>query len=186
MSIHADDGRNLNAADGGTALWLAAERGHAEAVETLARLGGDVNATAYPEFEGTPMFITVQEGHTVVIETLGRLRVDVNRAIKDGRTPVYMATAQGHMAAIEALGANLGKLSADMNRDSNASLTPLALATSNGQAAPSDEQWASNGQASDALWRLRPGDVTAGPLEPPACATTGGDGGGRAIMVALG
>jgi hypothetical protein len=53
------------AAFGRTALYLAAEGGHAEAVEALARLGGDVNATAEPGvFDGTPVWIAAQEGLT--------------------------------------------------------------------------------------------------------------------------
>jgi hypothetical protein len=119
-------------ADGRTALWLAAEGGHAEAVEALARLGGDVDATAEPgAFDSTPMWIAAQEGHTAVVEALGRLGADVNRAAKDGRTPVYMAAQKGHTAAIEAL----GKLGADVNRVSNAGWTPLARAVDEGHSA---------------------------------------------------
>jgi ankyrin repeat protein len=120
---------------GRTALWLAAECGHAEAVEALARLGGDVDATAYPGvFDGTPMLIAAQEGHTAVIEALGRLGADVNRAAKDGRTPVYIAAYKGHTAAIEAL----GKLGADVNRASDNGWTPLRIALDRGHAAAAD------------------------------------------------
>ena len=120
---------------GRTALWLAASFGHAEAVEALARLGGDVDATAEPGvFDSTPMFIAAQEGHTAVIEALGRLGADVNRAAKDGRTPVYMAAEGGHTAAIEAL----GKLGADVNRASDRGRTPLRIALDRGHAAAAD------------------------------------------------
>jgi len=120
-----------DAADGRTALWHAAWFGHAEAVEALARLGGDVDATARPwAFDTTPIYIAAEEGHTGVIEALGRLGADVNRAAKDGRTPVYIAADRGHTAAIEAL----GKLGADVNLTSDFG-TPLANAMRVGQTA---------------------------------------------------
>jgi ankyrin repeat protein len=121
-----------DAADGGTALYHAAWFGHAEAVEALARLGGDVDATAEPgAFDSTPMWIAAQEGHTAVIEALGRLGADVNRAAKDGRTPVNVAATEGHTAAIEAL----GKLGADVNRADKDGRTPVFMAATKGHTA---------------------------------------------------
>jgi len=117
---------------GRTALWHAAWFGHAEAVEALARLGGDVDSAAFPGASDiTPMFIAAQGGHTAVIEALGRLGADVNRAAKDGRTPVYMAAEYGHTAAIEAL----GKLGADVNRADNDGCTPVNKAAQFGPSA---------------------------------------------------
>ncbi len=134
VAARADVNRR-EAAFGRTALYLAAECGHAEALEALERLGGDVNATAYPGvFDATPMYIAAQHGHTAVIEALGRLGADVNRAVKAGHTPVYMAAQQGHTAAIEAL----GKLGADVNRASSNGSTPLAIATMQRHAAAAD------------------------------------------------
>jgi ankyrin repeat protein len=124
-----------DAADGRTALYLAAEYGHADAVEALARLGGDVNAAAYPgAFDATPMWIAAQEGHTPVIEALGRLGADVNRVAKDGRTPVAVAAEKGRTAVIVAL----GKLGADVNRASIRGSTPLRFAATHGHAAAVD------------------------------------------------
>jgi hypothetical protein len=121
-----------DAAEGRTALFLAAANGHAEAVEALARLGGNVDATADPlVFDCTPMYIAVQEGHEAVIEVLGRLGADVNRAVKDGRTPLSTAAIKGHTAAIEAL----GKLGADVNRAENDGRTPLFRAAEKGHTA---------------------------------------------------
>ncbi len=115
-----------------TALYFAADGGHAEAVEVLARLGGNLDAAAYPgAFDTTPIWIAAQEGHTAVIEALGRLGADVNRAAKDGRTPVNIAAAQGHTAAIEAL----GKLGADVNRANNDGLAPMHGAAIKGHTA---------------------------------------------------
>jgi ankyrin repeat protein len=52
---------------GRTALWHAAWFGHAEAVEALARLGGDVDAAAEPGvFDGTPTFIAFDRNGRVV------------------------------------------------------------------------------------------------------------------------
>ncbi len=105
-------------------------------MEALARLGGDVDAAAYPGvFDATPVNIVVQEGHTAVIEALGRFGADVNRAENDGFTPVHTAALGGHAAVIELL----GRLGADVNRaDNNHSLSPLGLATRMGNVAAAD------------------------------------------------
>ena len=133
VAARADVGAR-DSTKGRTALYLAASFGHAEAVEALARLGGDVNATAEPgTFDNTPMWIAAQEGHTAVIEALGRLGADVNRAAKDGRTPLYVASEKGHTAAIEAL----VKLGADVNL-THRGWTPLSIATHTGHAAAAD------------------------------------------------
>jgi ankyrin repeat protein len=125
VAARADVNRR-DAAWGRSALWLAASYGQAEAVEALARLGGDVNATSEPGvFDTTPVWIAALGHHTAVIEALGRLGADVNRAVKDGRTPVYVAAREGHTAAIEAL----VKLGADVNRACNDGCTPLVVAT---------------------------------------------------------
>jgi ankyrin repeat protein len=128
VAARADVDRR-EAAEGRTALYLAAECGHAEAVEALARLGGDVNAVAEPGvFDTTPICIAAQESHAAVIEALGRLGAEVNRATKDGRTPMYMAAENGHTEAIEAL----GRLGADVNLASHAAGTPLHAAAAAG------------------------------------------------------
>jgi ankyrin repeat protein len=117
---------------GRTALWHAAWFGHAEAVEALARLGGDVDSAAEPgAFDVTPAWIAAQEGHTGVIEALGRHGADVNRAGKDGRTPVYAAAEKGHAAAIGAL----GRLGADANRANGKGWTPVYVAAAYGRSA---------------------------------------------------
>jgi hypothetical protein len=110
-----------------TALFFAAEGGHAEAVEVLGRLGADVNAVANRGFDSTPVFIAAQEGHANVVEALGRLGADVNRATLDGRTPVYVAAVKGHTAVIEAL----GQLGADVMR-ANQGGTPFEKAREKG------------------------------------------------------
>ena len=104
VAARADVDRR-EARHGKTALYLAAECGHADAVEALARLGGDVDAMAYPgAFDCTPLYDAAEQGHTAVIEALGRLGADVNRALKDGRTPLNAATRRdGHAAAADAL-----------------------------------------------------------------------------------
>ncbi len=121
--------------DGRTALFLAALFGHAEAVETLARLGGDVDTMAQG-LNATPMWIAAAEGHTEVIRALVRLKADVNRAALDGRTPVYMAAYKGHTAAIE----EMGKLAVDVQQACPGfeDETPLGAATRHGHAAAAD------------------------------------------------
>ncbi len=147
-----------DAFDGRTALYIAAECGHAETVEALARLGCDVHATAEPGvFDCTPMWIAAQEDHTAVIEALGRLGADVNRASNDGRTPMNIAAENGHTAAIMAL----GRLGADVNRACRSGWTPLANALDEGHA-----------EAADALRRL-------GALEKEKEKEEGGGGRGE-------
>ena len=117
-----------------SALFLAAEFGFAEAVEVLARLGGDVDAAGYPPWDTTPMYVAAQGGYTAVIEALGRVGADVNKALSDGRTPMFVAADGGHTAAIEAL----VKLRADVNRADNDGDTPLDAATNCGHPAAAD------------------------------------------------
>jgi hypothetical protein len=121
--------------DGQTALYLAARCGHAEVVEELARLRGDVNLTANRGgFDGSPMWIAAHEDHDAVIEFLGRLGADANLADSDGRTSVFVAAEKGHTASIEAL----GRLGADVNRAARSGSTPLRIATDNGHAGAAD------------------------------------------------
>jgi ankyrin repeat protein len=134
VAARADVNRRETAV-GRTALYLAAECGHAEAVEALARLGGDLNATAEPgAFDSTPMWIAAQEGHLAVIEALGRLGADVNQASKDGRTPLYAAAQKGHAAAIQAL----RKLGGGVNQASKDGRTPVYAAAEKGHTAAID------------------------------------------------
>jgi hypothetical protein len=111
-----------------TALYFAAQGGHADVVEVLGRLGADVNAVAYEGFDVTPVCQAAQEGHVDVVKALGRLDADVNRARLDGCTPVYCAAYMGHTAVIEAL----GQLGSDVNRTDDVGWTPLERARENG------------------------------------------------------
>ncbi len=131
VAARADVDRR-DAAGGRTALWLAAEGGHAEAVEALARLGADVDAAAHPGAEDcAPVWIAAKLGHAAVIEALGRLGADVNRAARGGRTPLFAAAAAGHSAAIGAL----GRLGADANRADADGDSPLFAAVDAGHVA---------------------------------------------------
>jgi hypothetical protein len=87
-----------------TALYIAAQGGHADVVDVLGRLGADVNAVVYQGFDATPMWEAAQDGHVDVVMALGRLGADVNSATVDGCTPVCLAAYDGHSAVIEALG----------------------------------------------------------------------------------
>jgi hypothetical protein len=107
-----------------TALYIAAAGGHADVVEVLGRLGADLNAAAYQDFDLTPVWNAASDGHVEVVEALGRLGADVNRATLDGTTPVYRAAQMGHTAVIEAL----GQLGADVNRANDDGWTPLKSA----------------------------------------------------------
>jgi hypothetical protein len=129
------DVNQREAARGTTALWFSAIFGHAEAVEELARLGGDVDAASEPGvFDTTPAWIAAHQGNTLVIEALCRLGADVNRALRDGRTPVFVAAEKGHTAVVEAL----GRARADVNRAGTDGTTPLRMAKSKGHLAAAD------------------------------------------------
>jgi hypothetical protein len=131
---------NRRGPEGRTSLFLAALFGHAEVVEALARLGGDVDAVSEPGvMDTTPMWIAAAEGHTAVIEALGLHKADANRAGRDGRTPVYMAAFKGHAAAVEAL----GRLGVDVERacpdfQGEDPKTPLGVAIHHRHAAAED------------------------------------------------
>jgi hypothetical protein len=131
VAARADVNRR-DAKDGRTALYLAAEVGHADVVEALARLGAELDTVGYPGvFDCSPTWIAAQEGHASVIDVLGRLGADVNLADKTGRTPVHIAVECGRVAAVDAL----GRARADANRKSDGGRTPLALAIKKGNPA---------------------------------------------------
>ncbi len=105
LAAASADVNRREAAEVRTALFLAADNGQAGAVEALARLGGDKDATAYRGvFDATPMRIAASDGHAAVIKALGRLGADVNRAYAAYTLPcTRQRTRAGHTAAIEAL-----------------------------------------------------------------------------------
>jgi hypothetical protein len=108
-----------------TALYIAAEMGHADAVETLVQLRGDVNAASEPsEWDVTPIWIAAERGHLEVIEVLGKYNADVNRTSKDGSTPLFIAAQYGHTLVVEAL----LSLKADKSIAKNDGFTPLRIA----------------------------------------------------------
>ena len=92
------------------AVYLAARWGHAEAVESLARLGVDVNETT--EEGTTPLMVAAKHGRTACVSALlqsGRAAVDA--ADDEGATALVWSAYYGH--------ANCTKLLVEAGADTN-------------------------------------------------------------------
>lgn len=89
---------NVNAKllpDGSTALFMAADNGHADLVKMLIRSGANVDAKR-TDVGATALIVAIQGGHGEVVEELLVAGADVNAAMTDGSSPVFMAAQQGH------------------------------------------------------------------------------------------
>ena len=89
------------AKDGSTALMLAAQGGHAEAIEALVTKGAEVNAAN--ERGTTPLMMAAAGGHLKAIEALVTKGAEVNAAAKYGRTALSIARANRHEEAVATL-----------------------------------------------------------------------------------
>ena len=80
-----------------TPLFVASERGHANAVRLCVDRGAAVQATRvadevrYLYGGATPLYAACQEGHAVCATLLLDHGADVGRGDDDGRTPLYRA-----------------------------------------------------------------------------------------------
>jgi hypothetical protein len=89
-------------ADGQTALYLAANAGHAEAVWALAEAGANVNpVAALTQF--TALHVAAQLGHADVVRKLLRAGADSNLKNKRGKTPVELARLKKRTAVVQIL-----------------------------------------------------------------------------------
>ncbi|KKY23431.1 putative vegetative incompatibility protein het-e-1 [Phaeomoniella chlamydospora] len=70
--------------DGRTAVLLAAQNGHSDALQVLLKRGGSVNAMTTRGF--TPLIAAAMHGHTACVELLLRYRVNVEAMIVGGFT----------------------------------------------------------------------------------------------------
>jgi ankyrin repeat protein len=100
-----ETGRREGDRTGVRPLHVCAEHGHVKAVQALADLGADLNAT--DSFAFTPLHLAASEGHADVIECL--LRAGANARMtaafhnERGVTPLHLAVRFGHKKAVSAL-----------------------------------------------------------------------------------
>ena len=74
---------------GATIVFIAAQQGHANAIEVLKELGANVNTPANDGI--TPVWIAAQKGHVDAIRILAKKGANVNTPMNKGATPVFIA-----------------------------------------------------------------------------------------------
>ncbi|XP_065901976.1 CARD- and ANK-domain containing inflammasome adapter protein-like isoform X2 [Dysidea avara] len=116
---------NISNKDQHTPLHTAANRGHAEVVELLIRLGADVSAVE--KNQSSPLHIAASYGHVEVVELLIRLGADVSAVDKNQHTPLHIAAFNGRIEVVELL----IRLGANVSAVGKNQWTPLHIATAN-------------------------------------------------------
>jgi hypothetical protein len=89
-------------ADGCTALYLAANGGHADAVRALAEAGANVNAVA-ARTEYSALHAAAQCGHAAVVRALLEAGADGALLTKAGKTALQIARRKQHADVVQAL-----------------------------------------------------------------------------------
>ena len=107
-----------------TALWWAAQEGHAEIVSVLLDAGADANSVSRDGL--TPLFQAAGGGHLAATQVLLRRGADAGRRYPHfrGGTALHVAAAYGRLRCIEALLAH----GADPNAQDQDSETPHGAA----------------------------------------------------------
>ena len=98
-----EDGADVDAVDAEkrSALYIAAENGHADVVKVLCQYGADVD-TGNTEETSSALYIAAEEGHVDVVKLLCQYGADVNAVIKvntttqiEELTPLYVVACRG-------------------------------------------------------------------------------------------
>jgi hypothetical protein len=105
---------NLATNDGGTPLFIAAQKGHLGVVKWLVE-EGKANVKFAMSDGYTPLFIAARKGHLGVVKWLVEEgKANVNLATNEGATPLFIAAQEGHLRLVKYL-----------VREAHADLTPL-------------------------------------------------------------
>jgi ankyrin repeat protein len=92
---------NATAADGSTALHVAAQRDHLALVQLL--LGAGANAKATTRYNITPLYLAALNGNTAIMERLLDAGADPNGTAHEGQTMVMTAALSGKADAVRLL-----------------------------------------------------------------------------------
>mmetsp|Transcript_4951 Transcript_4951/g.14449 ORF Transcript_4951/g.14449 Transcript_4951/m.14449 type:complete len:731 (-) Transcript_4951:2-2194(-) len=121
---------------GTTALYDAAERGHAEVVSRLLEAAADANKASEGGTLYTPLHIAAQDGHKEVVDVLLRAGADASRPDGRGALALHVAAESGYPDIAQALlGVGVGVDAAEGDKGS----TALLLAVENGHHAVVEE-----------------------------------------------
>ena len=120
----ADVNRKNNS--GGTALMIAAERGHIETVKLLINNKADINLTN--NWGNTALMIAAERGHIETVKLLLDRGADINSRNNAGKTALMTATLSGFTEMVKLL---LDR-GADINSRNNVGETALMMAAKNG------------------------------------------------------
>lgn len=120
MLLKAGATVDCSSVDGGTALFVACQGGHANIVKELLNAGANVNAfmkvtlewlslesllTRFPPTQdrATPLFISAQNGHRTVLLMLLTAGANADVPRNDGATPLWIASQMGHDHIVKVL-----------------------------------------------------------------------------------
>jgi ankyrin repeat protein len=109
-------------------IFIAAENGDVDAINTLKAKGANVNMPNSSGF--TPVYIAAYYGHANAITALEAAGANVNTPNRRGATPVFIAAFEGHASAIVAL----STAGANVNTPNEDGYTPIYIAARQGHA----------------------------------------------------
>jgi ankyrin repeat protein len=97
---------NAAAANGVTALHVAASFGYAELSQVLVKAGADIDAPG--PGGNTPLMLAAQDGHLDIVQLLIDADADVEARSSAGGSAMELAAAYGHRQVVAAIDATYG------------------------------------------------------------------------------